>query len=55
MLYALASRDLYGDKATDDDGIAYFDTYARSLTTMFRLFIGEGDSRNKFVSCTEKV
>ena len=42
LLSALASRDVFGSGPTDDEGTPYFDTYARSLSTMFRLFVGEG-------------
>ena len=43
LLFAIASKDMFGDKVTDSDtGDPYFDTYTHMLTTMFRLFLGEG-------------
>ena len=43
LLFAIASKDLFGDKVMDGDtGHPYFDTYTHSLSTMFRLFLGEG-------------
>ena len=41
FLYAVASKALFGDKVEDPDtGLPYFDTFTRSLATMFRLFTG---------------
>jgi len=43
LLFAIASNDMFGDKVMDGDtGDPYFDTYTHSLSTMFRLFLGEG-------------
>ena len=43
LLFAIASKDMFGDKVMDGDtGDPYFDTYTHSLSTMFRLFLGEG-------------
>lgn len=39
-LFALTSRDLFAD--TTEDGVPVFDRFSKSMTTMFRLFIGEG-------------
>ena len=39
---ALAAQDIVGPAAVDDDGNHYFGSLARSLSTMFRLFVGEG-------------
>ena len=45
-LYGRAALDAFGDKAVNNDGldniVAYFSTYSRSLSTFFRIFIGEG-------------
>ena len=42
FLAALAAQDLVGEEAVDADGNHYFGTMARSLSTLFRLFVGEG-------------
>ena len=41
-IYALAARNMFTDKALDDLGEPFFGTYAQSLSTFFRLFVGEG-------------
>ena len=41
-IYALLARDIFADKALDDLGQPFFSTYSRSLSTFFRLFVGEG-------------
>ena len=40
-IYAIAGHCIFGDKALNDVDEAYFGTYSRSLTTVFRLFVGE--------------
>ena len=42
IIYAMASTDIFGDGPLDDDGVPMFDTYLKSLHTMFQLFVGEG-------------
>jgi len=42
MIASIAARDLYHDKAYEEDGSALFPDFTRSFITMFRLFIGEG-------------
>eukprot|EP00656_Telonema_subtile_P052056 TRINITY_DN7148_c0_g2_i1.p1 TRINITY_DN7148_c0_g2~~TRINITY_DN7148_c0_g2_i1.p1 ORF type:complete len:576 (-),score=141.01 TRINITY_DN7148_c0_g2_i1:230-1957(-) len=41
LLYAIASTDMFGG-GPKEDGIELFGTYTNSLTTCFRLFVGEG-------------
>jgi len=42
MICSITARDLYHDKAFEEDGTALFSTFTYSFITMFRLFIGEG-------------
>ena len=40
-IYAFATKDIYGDKVVDQlTGVAYFDTFPRSLSTLFMMFSG---------------
>ena len=41
-LYALTARQLFNDNAYNETFSAFFDTYSRSLSTFFRLFVAEG-------------
>ena len=54
LLFAVASRDLFGAGPTDDDGTPYFDTYARSLSTMFRVS-DNVIANTKQYKCTHKT
>lgn len=42
VIFALASKDIYGDTVVDSNtNTPYFDTFSRSLATMFRMFSGD--------------
>ena len=42
VMFAVASTDLFGDKVVDPNtSKPYFDTFARSLSSMFRMFTGD--------------
>ena len=42
-IYARAARDMFSDKVLNDYGSdPFFDTYGRSLSTFFRLFVAQG-------------
>ena len=42
LLFALGANCMFGSKALDDFGSSFFGSYGRALTTVFRLFVGEG-------------
>ena len=42
LIFCQASKDIFGDKVADTNGVPYFDTNSHSLTTLFRLFTGAG-------------
>ena len=50
VLYAIGAKEMYG-KVPNGDGGYYFDTYSKSLATMFRLFVGEAWHEAQCDSC----